>query len=174
VTLRPLALAMALSALAAGCATPPASEPGWTSGRLSLQVDATPQRRQQRLSVAFELRGSGDSGELRLNSPLGTQIAQARWAPGLASLRTGDGEQRFDGLEALSREALGEPLPLAALPDWLAGRPWAAAPHSLQPDGFDQLGWHVQTARLAEGWVSAQRVALPAVQLRVRLERPGT
>jgi outer membrane lipoprotein LolB len=172
VTLRPLAFALLLSGLAAGCATPPTGESGWTSGRLSLQVDASPERRQQSLSVAFELRGSGDRGELRLNSPLGTQIAQARWAPGLASLRTGDGEQQFDGLDALSREALGEPLPLAALPDWLAGRPWAAAPHSMQPDGFDQLGWHVQTGRLAEGWVTAQRRALPVVQLRVRLEQP--
>jgi outer membrane lipoprotein LolB len=166
-------LAVAAVALAGGCAqvpTPPGEAP-WTTGRMSLRVEATPERPLQNLSVAFELRGSGNRGELRLNSPLGTQLAAARWSPGLASLRTAEGEREFADLTALSRQALGEPLPLAALPDWLTGQPWPGAPFVGQPDGFEQLGWRVQTERQAEGWITARRDSPPAVQLRFRLDR---
>lgn len=162
-----------LVVLLAACATP-ASRPGgthWTAGRLSLRVEATPQRAQQSLGVAFEVRGSGEEGELRLTSPIGTQLAAARWAPGLAVLRTTDGERSFASLDELSRQALGEALPLAALPDWLNGRPWTSASHTVRSDGFDQLGWRVQTDRLAEGWISARRDSPPAIDLRARLDR---
>ena len=161
-------------ALLAGCASaPPASDGApWTTGRLSLRVEATAQQPAQSLSAAFELRGSGDSGELRLNSPLGTQLVAATWVPGLATLRTPEGERRFGNLDELSRQALGEPLPLSALSDWLAARPWPGAAHKLNSEGFEQLGWLVVTQRFTEGWVSAQRTAPPAVQLRVKLDRP--
>lgn len=122
------------------------------------------------MSAAFELRGNGERGELRLNSPLGTRVASARWSPGVAVLTTQDGEQGFADLEELSRRALGENLPLAALPDWLAGRPWAGAPHTVAAAGFEQLGWQVDLARRGEGWVQARRAAPPAVLVRVRIE----
>jgi outer membrane lipoprotein LolB len=122
------------------------------------------------MSVAFELQGNGDNGELRLNSPLGTRLASARWSPGVAVLARSDGEQRFADLDELSRRALGENLPLAALPDWLAGRPWAGALHTPAATGFEQLGWHVELARRSEGWVEARRAAPPAVWVRVKLE----
>ena len=164
---------LAAAVLLSGCASTPSPSDGalWTTGRLSLRADATPQQPAQSLSAAFELRGSGGSGELRLMSPLGTLLAAASWAPGLATLRTPEGERRFGSLDELSREALGEPLPLAALTDWLAGRPWPDAAHAPKPDGFEQLGWLVVTSRFSEGWVSAQRAAPPAVQLRVKLDR---
>lgn len=166
-------LAVACMAGAAGCATPPVADGSgaWTSGRMSLRVDASPGREAQSLNAAFDLRGSGSQGELRLMSPLGTQLVAARWQPGSVMLTTPEGEQRFASLEALSRQALGEAVPLAALPDWLAGRPWPDAPHQAQPDGFAQLGWQVQTQRLAEGWIIARRDAAPLVQLRVKLDR---
>lgn len=162
---------MALLLLSA-CATPPDTVGGWTTGRLALRVDAAPARPAQSLSAGFELRGDDREGELKLLSPLGTLVAAARWAPGLAQLAGPDGERRFDGLDALSREALGEPLPLAALPDWLAGRPWRGAAHTAREGGFDQLGWTVSTAALAEGQLLARRDAPPAVTLRVRLDHP--
>jgi outer membrane lipoprotein LolB len=164
------ALAGLLALGLGACATPPDPAGGWTLGRLALRVDATPERPAQSLSAGFELRGSDVAGELRLVSPLGTQVAAARWGPGLALLQTGEGERRFASLDALSREALGEPLPLAALPDWLAGRPWRGAAHTALSDGFEQLGWIVTTAALAEGLLQARRIAAPAVSLRVRLD----
>ncbi len=164
-------------ALFTACATPPAPDPTdamgpWTAGRLSLKADASPDRAAQSLNAAFELRGGAVRGELRLLTPLGSVLAAARWQPGVVQLNTPQGEQRFADLDGLSRQAFGQAVPLAALPDWLAGRPWAAAPHQLRPGGFEQLGWQVVTERLAEGWVEARRDSPPAVQLRVRLDRP--
>ena len=166
-------VAVAAAWLLSGCAStpPPADGAPWTTGRLSLRADATAQQPAHSLSAAFELRGSGDSGELRLNSPLGTQLVAATWVPGLATLRTPQGERRFSSLDELSREALGEPLPLSALGDWLAGRPWPGAVHTLKSDGFEQLGWLVVTHRFSEGWISAQRLMPPAVRLRVKIDR---
>ena len=169
---RARATALLLAAFLAACASPPRQpgEAAWTTGRLSLRIDATDAQAAQSVSVAFELRGDGSSGELRLNSPLGSRVASARWAPGLAVLANGDGERRFANLDELTREALGENLPLVALPDWLAGKPWPGAPHGSTEAGFDQLGWQVSLARRAEGWIEARRRTPPAVLVRVRLD----
>ncbi len=166
--------ALALAGMAAGltaCATPPPTQAGVvTSGRLLLRVAAVAGRDAQNLTAAFELQGDGSQGELRLISPLGTQMAAARWAPGEASLHTSEGEQRFGTLEELSRQALGEALPLAALPSWLAGRPWPLAPHQPLSEGFEQAGWQVLLARQSEGLIEARRTSAPEVLLRVRLD----
>ncbi len=168
---RALSLLAVCIALLAACATPPPVDGvPWISGRMSLRVDASPERTAQNFSAAFDLRGSGEIGELRLVSPLGTQLAQARWSPGLARLTTSDGQRDFASLDELSQVALGEALPLAALPDWLAGRPWPGATHTLSAEGFDQLGWQVALTRRADGFVEARRSAAPALQLRVRLD----
>lgn len=148
---------------------PAPGETAWTSGRLSVRIATSP---VQSVSAAFELRGDDHSGELRLNSPLGTRLATARWSPGSAVLADSQGEQRYADLDELSRRALGEALPLAALPDWLAGRPWPQAPHKLSQTGFEQLGWQVLLARRAEGFIEASRAAAPAVTLRVKLDDP--
>ena len=170
------ALALLAVSLLAACATPPPTpgEPVWTSGRISIRIAADASQAAQSISVAFELRGDGQSGELRLNSPLGMRVAQARWAPGVAVLDTPEGERSFDTLDELSRQTLGEALPLAALPDWIAGRPWPAAPHRVQEGGFEQLGWSVRLARQAEGWIDARREAPPEVVVRVRLDREAS
>ena len=168
------ALPLVAAALLAGCATPVPrpGEPAWTSGRLSLRVDATAAAPAQSLSAGFELQGGAQAGELRLNSPLGTRMVSARWSPGLAVLTTAEGERRFAGLDALSQQALGEALPLAALPDWLAGRPWPQAAHRSTTTGFEQLGWSVDLGQRDQGRVEAHRLAPPAVLLRVRLDNP--
>lgn len=164
-------LASALAACAVvpiGAADSAAARP--TSGRLVLKVEASPERPAQSLNAAFELSGDAERGELRFSSPLGPQLASARWAPGQAVLTTPDGRSEFATLDQLSQRALGEVLPLAALSDWLAGRPWPGAAHQTTADGFEQLGWTVGLARFAQGWLDAQRAAPPAVSLRVRLD----
>ena len=175
--MKALAALLAAASLLGACATaPPVSVGGGpvTSGRLSLRVEAAAERPAQGLTAAFELQGHSERGELRLLSPLGGTLAAARWAPGQALLDTPAGRQVFASLDELSLQTLGEVVPLAALPDWLAGRPWPGAAHQTGHSGFAQLGWRVDLTRRAEGWVVAQRNAPPAVALRIRLDGPGT
>ena len=164
------AAALASIAALAGCATPRAPAPDWLSGRLSVQVAALADRPARSISSAFDLRGDADRGELRLATPLGTVVADAFWAPGEARLVTSDGETRYPDLEALAREALGEALPLQALPAWLRGRPWPGASSRSTAEGFEQLGWTVDLRRYAQGWLEITRATPPAVTLRARLE----
>lgn len=169
--------ALATALLMAGCASvPQMAEPvGDTlSGRLAVRVEAgadTPARSE---NAAFELQGSPTAGRLNLTTPLGSTVAQARWAPGAVVLSTPQGERRFADLDELTREVLGESVPLAALFDWLRGRPWPGAPSTAgaTPGGFAQLGWTVDLARFAEGWVVARRERAPQVTVRARLETP--
>ena len=172
--------AFALALLLAGCASrlPPApstaSEQRF-AGRLAMQVAATERTGAQSVTAGFELRGRPDAGEIELATSLGTLLAQARWNRAEVLLVTPQGTRRFADLDELSREALGEALPLAALFDWLKGRPWVGAPSSPlsggDGPGFVQLGWEVDLGRFDAGLVAARRPAAPSVQLRVQLER---
>ncbi len=177
---RATALRWALAGLAlllAGCASPPRAggEPAWTSGRLSLRVQPHADQPERSVSATFELRGDSRQGELNIHSPLGTRLLAASWAPQQARLSTNQGTQAYADLDELSRHALGEALPLAALPDWLAGRPWPQAAHEISAAGFMQLGWWVDLGRRSEGWISARREAAPVIVLRVKLDEvtPG-
>jgi outer membrane lipoprotein LolB len=168
---RALVLALAWLGLA-GCASVPPDAPAAIAGRLTLQVAAHQGEPARGFNASFDLVGDGRAGELRLSTPLGPQIARARWAPGEATIETADGVSRHADLDTLARHAFGEPVPLQALPDWLRGRPWPGAPNRARDDGeagFEQLGWTIGLARQAEGFVVAARRAAPAATLRVRL-----
>ena len=170
------ALPLLAAVLLAACATPPrpapgsSAEPAWTTGRISVRIAASVDQTAQSMTGGFELRGTGEAGELRLNSPFGSRLASARWAPGEAVLGTPEGERRFENLDSLSRAALGEALPLAALPDWLAGRPWPGALHRVMESGFEQLGWIVARANRTDGLIEARRPAAPEVLVKLRLD----
>ena len=174
-------MAAALVMALAGCAVVPRAGAGAPSGdafsgRLSVRVEGTDGAAARSVSAAFDLQGRADAGTLSLATPLGSVLARARWSSGDVVLATPQGETRFADLDALTREALGEPLPLAALFDWLHGRPWPAAASSatvspVEP-GFAQLGWVVGLGRYGEGWVSARRERAPAVTVRVKLDVP--
>jgi len=167
------ALLTLVAATLAACATHPSpSDSPWLAGRLSIKVAALGTQAARSLSSGFELRGDDEQGELRLTSPLGTLVAEAHWAPGSARLRTSQGETRYSDLDALARDALGEALPLRALPSWLHGRPWPGAANHVNADGFEQLGWHIGMARYDQGLLDVTRSAAPAVTLRAKLERP--
>jgi outer membrane lipoprotein LolB len=168
------AAALAGMLLAACAARPPLAGGETLSGRISVRVEASGNQPMRNVTAAFELRGNAESGELQLATPLGTVLATASWSPGKATLATADSNTDFSDLDALAYAALGENLPLRALPDWLHGRPWAgatSAPTAPPLDaGFEQLGWTVSLARFNEGWLLARREAPPAVTVRARLD----
>jgi outer membrane lipoprotein LolB len=169
---RRAALLSGLLLALAGCASAPPRPPSDLTGRLALRVDGPQAERS--FSADFDLHGDARAGALRLSGPLGALLAEARWADGTAELTTPQRVERFDSLDAMAQALLGEPLPLAALIEWLRGRPWDGAATSARTAGFEQLGWSVDLSRYAEGWLAASRPARPtgpAVQVRVRLER---
>ena len=146
------------------------------TGRLAVRVDASASAPARSVSAAFDLRGDARAGRLNLATPFGTVLAQARWAPEHVFLVTPQGETEFADLDALTHEVLGESLPIAALFDWLRGRPWpgAASTPTVAPAaaGFEQLGWVVNLARFDEATVEARRERAPVVTVRARLDRP--
>lgn len=144
------------------------------SGRLAIRIDAVQPDESPRSSTAFfELLGEPERGELRLSNSLGTTLAVAYWQPGDAWLRAEGETRRFSDLDELTREMVGEPLPVAALFDWLRGRPWpgaASEPLAEGESGFTQLGWRVELARAGDGLITAVRPAAPSVTVRARLD----
>jgi outer membrane lipoprotein LolB len=161
----------------AGCASvePAAPVEGGDAfaGRLSVRVDPSGAAPARSLAAAFDLRGSAAAGTLGLSTPLGSMLAEARWRPGSVVLVTPQGTRRFADLDELTREVLGESVPLEAWFDWLHGRPWPGAASTPQPDGagFGQLGWAVDLSRFASGAVAAsRREPLPVVVVRIQLD----
>jgi outer membrane lipoprotein LolB len=158
--------------LLAACAQVPRNlAPDVVAGRLAVQVDAFNEAPARSFSAAFELQGNAERGTLQLTSPLGTVLARAQWAPGQALLQTSQGDRRDNSLDALSVRMRGEPMPLAALIEWLHGRPWTGAPVSRLADGFEQLGWRVDLSRFGDGVLVAQRPQQPAIGVRARLDQ---
>lgn len=145
------------------------------SGKLSVQVPPLPgQRVAQGGSGSFELMGDAAVGQLELSTPTGSLLARVRWTPTSVSLEQPKEERSYDNLDALTLELLGESVPVAALFDWLAGRPWAGAgstPLGAPLTGFAQLGWRVETDRLGDGILVASQLGGRAATLRVRLSR---
>ena len=169
--------ALGAAIVVAGCASVaplgPSTGSESISGRLALRVEAAGSEPARAFSAAFDLRGDAQSGALGLSTPLGGMLAQARWQHGEVVLMTPQGTRRFADLDALTREVLGESVPIEAWFDWLRGRPWratASAP-TTNSAGFEQLGWSVDLARFADGAVSATRLRpLPAVTVRIQLD----
>jgi outer membrane lipoprotein LolB len=160
------------AAVTGACSTAVYAPQQILSGRLAVQVAASASEPARQLGGSFDLRGDATRGQLDLVSPIGVTVARAQWQPGRAELATNDAPLVFANLDELANRAFGEALPLAALFDWLRGRPWAGATSMANADGtgFEQLGWQVQTDGLAEGRITARRAAPPEVTLRARLD----
>jgi outer membrane lipoprotein LolB len=157
----------------AGCAGLGPRPPADLAGRLAVQIDAGSGQPGRSFSAEFDLRGDAERGQLRLTGPLGGMLADVRWAPNGAKLADGQGVRHYATLDAMTHDLFGEALPMAALIDWLRGRPWPGAPNRPLGDGFEQLEWRVGLARFAEGVLEARRDRAPAVSVRARLERPS-
>lgn len=167
-----LALAGCASVPNAATEAPRAAGSSFFAGRLAVAVEAQGDAAPRAFAGGFELRGDASRGTLTLSSPLGNAVAEGRWRPGEAQLVTPRETRRHATLAELTRDALGESVPVEALFDWLEGRPWAGAASAPAEGGFAQLGWRVDTRGIAEGRLHARRTAVePVVDVRIRLER---
>ncbi len=162
------------------CTTVPTLEPAASdtsiSGRLSLRVDPAASEPARAFSAVFDLRGGPEAGVLGLSTPIGSMLAQARWQQAEVTLTTPRGTRAFASLDGLTRDVLGESVPIEAWFDWLRGRPWPGAPSMPgtvgAPAGFQQLGWVVDLSRFTEGAVVAVREQpAPRVTVRIQLDR---
>lgn len=177
---RRIAALLALTAVLSGCASVPTSGerlPGeLIAGRLSVRVEATQAAAARVMNAGFELEGDGRLGRLSLATPLGTMLAQIRWSPGSAVLVTPQQTTPYADLDTLTSELMGESVPVAALFDWLRGRPWPGAPTEAAGDasepGFRQLGWRVSLGSFGEALVVARRERAPTVTVRAKLDTP--
>ncbi len=157
---RVLALALSSVLLAAGCTTPritPMDANAYWSGRMAIQVLKDP---PESLSSGFELQGSAQAGEMVLLSPIGTTLARLEWTPQGARLTQGQQQVDSPSLQRLGSRLTGTELPIAALFEWLAGRPVEAS------------GWQVDLSAHALGRISAERrEPSPGAVLRIALDR---
>lgn len=116
------------SVFIASCATTKSPEAKNTSststwtGRISLRTTGHAFQAPQQFSASFVLSGSPSEGELTLGTPLGTTLAKAKWAPGMAQLLQGGDTHVYASMDDLTAALTGKPLPLAAMFGWLQGK----------------------------------------------------
>lgn len=174
VTAAVLALIFATTACTTVAPLSPAA-PGddFFSGRMALRVDATERQQARSITAMFDLQGGPTHGAIALSTSLGSMLARADWSPALVELVTPRGTSRFADLDQLTRDVLGESVPIEAWFDWLRGRPWPGAPSTAHPggNGFEQLGWRVDTGRFSDGNLQATRPQPPPqVTIRIQLD----
>lgn len=156
-------LMLAATLVLAGCAAPHApqapdrvGEASAWSGRLALRVESNP---PQSLNASFDLRGTAESGELVLATPLGSTLARMEWAPGRATLVSANETRRFASVGDMVAQLTGTPVPVGALFEWMAGRP------------AEVDGWQADLSTHAQGRLQARRSApAPAADLRIAFE----
>lgn len=120
-----------------------------------------PLQTPQQFSASFVLTGSATEGELTLDTPLGTTLAKAHWAPGVAALLQSGNTHTYASMDDLTAALTGEPLPLVALFGWLQG------------EANTVNGWVPNLSQWPQGRISASRQALAGnTDIRVVLDRP--
>jgi len=91
-------------------------------GRFALRSQA-PMEPPNAVQGNFQWQQTTDGWVLSLNSPMGTTLARLSVDLTGAVLRMPDApDQRAGSATALLRQALGEPVPVDALEDWIQGR----------------------------------------------------
>ncbi|RXZ34029.1 outer membrane lipoprotein LolB [Oxalobacteraceae bacterium CAVE-383] len=187
------ALALGFALLGAGCAnlTPPGVNAGAgmqtqsprayrqdivLEGRLSLRY----QQNQEDRSVhgSFVWTQTAGQTSIRLLSPLGQTIALIDVRPGIATLtQSGQAPRSAANVDELTAQALGWPLPIAGLRDWLQGFATDAAGKAFvaqaPANGDDavavktQDGWRIQYLN----WQAAAATGGAGMPKRIDLDR---
>jgi outer membrane lipoprotein LolB len=158
------AAVLALPILLAACAGVPPTAPalpesGVTrayqqsvdiNGRMSVRYRLN--GRDEALHGSFEWRQRPDNTQLTLLSPLGQTLAQIMVTPAGATLtQAGQPPLSAADADALANQALGWPLPVAGLRDWLqgmvtvpGGKRMALAPRDASDDILSADGWRLR------------------------------
>ena len=130
----PLLAGLLGAAFIAGCATTPPSpppvahnpaEPLHLTGRFSFTSTSNlPQSRPQHSSGRFQLDREGENLSIELSSPFGQTLVRAAQRQSEAAWLETAQHQRYTGptLEAVLQDAIGIPVPVSRLPDWLTDR----------------------------------------------------
>lgn len=176
-------LAVAVCAGVAACTSVPTAPPGTAdgafsrSGRFAITVTET-DGQQQAVQGGFNWQDDGDRYRLDLTSPLGSIQARVEGRPGYATLTKADGAVfEASSPDALAEEALGGPIPVSLLRDWMRGRVVEGAVTDLQRDelgrpvSFRQADWQARLSRYdtqGPGLLVLQRVE-PGRRISVRL-----
>ena len=138
-----------------------ADAPMYFAGRLSLVQDPAPDdlhQQPQSWSAHFELAGTPEKGNLLLYTPVGTTVAKVTWRTQQAIVQTADDLQYFANLDELTSTYFKQNIPVAALFDWLRGK----------PPQQEVTGWHIDLSASERGIIKAERTTpLPRVQLRL-------
>ena len=172
---------LAASVLAlAGCASTPPLSPGgvplstesWTlQGRFSVESG------EERVSGSLRWQHRGTNDELLLTSPLGQAVARiALDADGAVLELPKQPPRRAGNADALTREALGYPLPVAGLAWWVQARPDPARAFDATRDGSGRLaelrqdGWTIEYQQYADspaGYPRKLRVSREDIEIRL-------
>jgi len=177
-------LAAGACAVLAACASVPETPPGTHAdaftrgGRFAITVTEA-SGEQQAVQGGFTWRDDGHRYQLDLTNPLGSTEARVEGRPGHATLTKADGTVlQADTPDALAEEALGGPVPVSSLRDWLRGRLAGDAQASGvqrddqgRPVAFEQDGWQARLSRydnLGPGLLVLQRTE-PGRRIVVRL-----
>jgi outer membrane lipoprotein LolB len=187
------AIAIATPLLLASCATAPSPGPEAAgqaviatrpfhqaidmSGRLSVRYQG--RTREEALHGSFTWSQTPDLTTVTLLSPLGQTMAVINVSPEGATLQQGGQQLRSaPNVDALTAEALGWPLPVAGLRDWLqgftidsAGKRFAATPSSSQVASND--GWRIHYAAWTEDNVPSAQSRPKRIDLARSTEQAG-
>jgi len=142
----------------AGCATAPQPIAGAggafaRTGRFAISVSYA-EGRQEAVQGGFAWLDDGVTYRLDLTNPLGSTEARVDGRPGTAVLTRANGShlEAVDP-DALVEDALGSPVPVGGLRDWLRGKVGSAESSGLRrdvqgrPETFEQDGWQASLSR---------------------------
>jgi outer membrane lipoprotein LolB len=180
--IRPLLLAVALSAAVAGCATTgprstavvaPYSDKTELTGRLTINFSRD--GKKESMTGKYDWQQDKDNVNVSLTAPLGQMIAVIKVTPHSATLTQGDKAppQTAPTVDALTQKALGWTLPVSGLRYWLQGyatdsdgKPFTASPANdtvITRDGWklEYVDWQDEKAAVPRPkLIYATRIAL--------------
>jgi outer membrane lipoprotein LolB len=181
------ALAVGLVAVLAGCATPPRIgvafvDAAAADARFELAGRLSAKHGDNAVAASFRWTHAPDADLLVLSTPLGQGLARLSGSVDGVVLELADGAvARAGDWEALTREALGVPVPVRGLASWVRGRPHPASPSTLERDASGRVlllrqdGWEILYGYRDDGPQPSRLVlAYPDIEIRLAIdERAG-